>query len=120
MLALALYPAHRLVDGAAVPQLAFVLFLATAMAVTAFPVLVAIVAERGIADSPLGRLAVSSAAVQDAVGWVLLAIALAALSGAGRHRCGSSPRRPPSSSPSRSPGRCCGRRWRTQRSAGRR
>lgn len=51
------------------------------MAVTAFPVLVAIVTERGIRDSPLGRLAVSSAAVQDAVGWVLLATALAALSG---------------------------------------
>jgi Kef-type K+ transport system membrane component KefB len=83
LLALALYPAHRRVGGAEVPMLAFVLFLATAMAVTAFPVLVAIVTERGIRDSPLGRLAVSSAAVQDAVGWVLLASALAALSGEG-------------------------------------
>jgi Kef-type K+ transport system membrane component KefB len=83
LLALVLYPAHRRVGGAEVPMLAFVLFLATAMAVTAFPVLVAIVTERGIRDSPLGRLAVSSAAVQDAVGWLLLATALAALSGEG-------------------------------------
>jgi Kef-type K+ transport system membrane component KefB len=83
VLALALYPAHREVGDATVPRLAFVLFLATAMAVTAFPVLVAIVDERGIRDSPLGRLAVSSAAVQDAVGWVLLAIALAVFSGGG-------------------------------------
>ena len=81
VLALALYPAHRIVGGATVPALAFVLFLATAMAVTAFPVLVAIVTERGIADTPLGRLAVSSAAVQDAVGWILLAAALAAFGG---------------------------------------
>jgi Kef-type K+ transport system membrane component KefB len=81
VLALALYPAHREVGGAAVPRLAFVLFLATAMAVTAFPVLVAIVDERGIRDSPLGRLAVGSAAVQDAVGWILLAVALAVFSG---------------------------------------
>jgi Kef-type K+ transport system membrane component KefB len=82
-LALALYPAHRAVGGDAVPRLAFVLFLATAMAVTAFPVLVAIVSERGMRETPLGRLAVSSAAVQDAVGWVLLAAALAAFSGGG-------------------------------------
>jgi Kef-type K+ transport system membrane component KefB len=81
LLALVLYPAHRRVGSVEVPMLAFVLFLATAMAVTAFPVLVAIVTERGIRDTPLGRLAVSSAAVQDAVGWVLLATALAALSG---------------------------------------
>jgi Kef-type K+ transport system membrane component KefB len=83
VLALALYPAHHEVAGAAVPRLAFVLFFATAMAVTAFPVLVAIVDERGIRDSPLGRLAVSSAAVQDAVGWILLAVALAVFSGGG-------------------------------------
>ena len=82
-LALALYPRHGHVAGAAVPRTAFVLFIATAMAVTAFPVLVAIVAERGMRDSPLGRLAIGSAAIQDAVGWVLLAAALAASSGRG-------------------------------------
>jgi Kef-type K+ transport system membrane component KefB len=81
VLALVLYPAHREVGDATVPRLAFVLFLATAMAVTAFPVLVAIVDERGIHDSSLGRLAVGSAAVQDAVGWILLAVALAVFSG---------------------------------------
>ena len=81
VLAVALYPAHRVVGGDAVPKLAFVLFLATAMAVTAFPVLAAIVTQRGIENSPLGRLAVSSAAVQDGIGWILLAVALAAFSG---------------------------------------
>jgi Kef-type K+ transport system membrane component KefB len=82
-LALALYPRHADVAGTEVSRTAFVLFIATAMAVTAFPVLVAIVSERGMRDSPLGRLAIGSAAIQDAVGWVLLAAALAAASGGG-------------------------------------
>ncbi len=82
-LASVLYGAHRLVGGHAVPLLAFALFLATSMAVTAFPVLAAILAERGIRRSPLGELALGSAALQDAVGWMLLAVTLAVLSGRG-------------------------------------
>lgn len=82
-LALALYSRHGEVEGEPIPQLAFVLFFATAMAVTAFPVLVSIVAERGIRRSPLGEVAVSSAALQDACGWLLLALALAVMPAAG-------------------------------------
>lgn len=82
-LASVLYGAHRLVGGHAVPPLAFALFLATSMAVTAFPVLASILVERGIRSSALGELALGSAALQDAVGWVLLAVTLAVLSGHG-------------------------------------
>ncbi|HET8956375.1 MAG TPA: cation:proton antiporter [Solirubrobacterales bacterium] len=82
-LALVLYARHGEVDGEQIPRLAFVLFFVTAMAVTAFPVLVSIVSERGIRRSPLGEVAVSSAALQDACGWVLLALALAAMPAAG-------------------------------------
>jgi Kef-type K+ transport system membrane component KefB len=83
VLAMVLYLSHGEIDGESIPRLAFVLFFATAMAVTAFPVLVSIVSERGIRRSSLGEVAVSSAALQDACGWLLLAIALAAMPAAG-------------------------------------
>jgi Kef-type K+ transport system membrane component KefB len=75
-LAIALYPFHHHVRGHSVSELAFVLFVATAMSVTAFPVLAAILSERGLRRTPLGELALGSAAAQDAVGWLLLALAL--------------------------------------------
>lgn len=82
-LAVALFPAHAGSAGDGVPFSAFALFMATAMAITAFPVLVSILIERGMRGSPLSELAVGSAAIQDAVGWVLLAAALAALAAEG-------------------------------------
>lgn len=82
-LAALLYASHHRVHGHSVPAPAFTLFMATSMSVTAFPVLVAILRERGMRRTSIGELAVGSAALQDLVGWILLAAALATLSAAG-------------------------------------
>ncbi|MEO8275585.1 MAG: cation:proton antiporter [Thermoanaerobaculia bacterium] len=57
------------------------LFMGSAMAITAFPVLARIIAERGLTGSALGTLALASGAVNDAVAWCLLAIVLAGFTG---------------------------------------
>lgn len=59
----------------------FVLFIGSAMAVTAFPVLARILAERGMIDQPGGRRALSAAAITDACAWAVLAV----VAGAVRH-----------------------------------
>ncbi|MEU9099694.1 cation:proton antiporter [Streptomyces sp. NPDC048361] len=61
------------VRGAA-PAPAFVLLLATAMAVSAVPVLARVLADRGLTTTRAGRLALTSAALVDAVAWLLLAV----------------------------------------------
>nr|QXL90831.1 potassium transporter [Streptomyces sp.] len=58
-------------------ELAFVLFLATALAVTALPVLARIMSDLGLAETRLGRTSIGSAAVCDALAWTVLAVALA-------------------------------------------
>jgi Kef-type K+ transport system membrane component KefB len=55
---------------------AFVLFLGTALSVTAFPVLARIIRDRGLAGTDLGVLALAVAAVTDVVAWSLLALDL--------------------------------------------
>jgi Kef-type K+ transport system membrane component KefB len=55
---------------------AFVLFVAVALSITALPVLAAIVRERGLTESAPAAIAMTSAALIDAVGWLLLAAAL--------------------------------------------
>jgi Kef-type K+ transport system membrane component KefB len=70
-LALALHP--RL-SGPEVPFTVFALFLGLAMAVTAFPVLARILADRGLARTPLGALALTCAASGDVAAWCLLAL----------------------------------------------
>jgi Kef-type K+ transport system membrane component KefB len=67
-----------------VSQLDATLFLGTAIAITAFPVLARIIEDRGIGGSPLGTLAISAAAIQDALAWCVLAVVLASF-GAGSH-----------------------------------
>ena len=64
------------------PLTAFVLFLGTALAVTAFPVLARIVDAHGLAGRRAGRVALTSAAGQELLIWPSLAVALA-LAGAG-------------------------------------
>lgn len=59
------------------PRLAFVLFLGTALAVTALPVLARIVDVRGLANRPAGRVALGAAAAQELFVWPLLAVAVA-------------------------------------------
>ncbi|MEV6596455.1 cation:proton antiporter [Actinoplanes sp. NPDC051346] len=58
------------------PTLAFVLLLATTMAVSAVPVLARILADRGLTTTRAGRLSITSAALIDAVAWLLLAVAI--------------------------------------------
>lgn len=51
----------------------FVLFTGVAMAVTAFPVLARILADESMESTPVGRVALAAAAIDDVVGWVFLA-----------------------------------------------
>lgn len=53
------------------------LFLGAAISVTAFPVLARIIAERNLQRTTLGALAITSAAVNDVLAWVMLAIVVA-------------------------------------------
>ena len=57
-----------------VPLLAFALFVGIAMSITAFPVLARILTDRGLSESELGRAALTCAAVDDVMGWCLLAV----------------------------------------------
>lgn len=52
----------------------FALFMASAMSITAFPVLARILKERGMTHSLIGRLSLTSAALADVLAWVMLAI----------------------------------------------
>ncbi len=70
-LALYLYP--RL-SPPEVPFTSFALFMGVAMSITAFPVLARIINDRGLAQTPLGTLALACAAVDDVTAWCLLAM----------------------------------------------
>jgi Kef-type K+ transport system membrane component KefB len=61
----------------------FVLFFATAMSVTAFPVLARILADHGMHRSHLGSVALTSAALADVVAWSMLAVLTAVAGPAG-------------------------------------
>lgn len=52
------------------------LYLGAAMCITAFPMLARILYERGIAQTPMGTLALAAAAFDDAFAWCLLAVVL--------------------------------------------
>lgn len=75
--ALALYLAGNHPGG---DRLSFVLFMGTAMSVTAFPVLARILVDRGLMNTRIGALALACAAVGDVLAWTLLAV-VAALAG---------------------------------------
>jgi Kef-type K+ transport system membrane component KefB len=55
------------------------LFMGAAIAITAFPMLARIIHERGLSGTPLGTLALSAGAIDDAAAWTVLAIVLASL-----------------------------------------
>ncbi|PXA90140.1 cation/H(+) antiporter [Caulobacter sp. D4A] len=57
------------------------LFMGAAISITAFPVLARIIQERGLTRTPLGSLALSSGAIDDAGAWTVLAIVLASFGG---------------------------------------
>ena len=65
----------------------FTLFMGVAVSITAVPVLASIVRERGIAATPSGVTAMTSAGLIDALGWLALAGALVlARAATGTHR----------------------------------
>ena len=59
------------------PFIAFALFMGIAMSITAFPVLVRILKDRGMAKTSLGTMAIACAAVDDATAWAILALVIA-------------------------------------------
>ncbi|MCF4008771.1 cation:proton antiporter [Rheinheimera sp. UJ63] len=57
------------------------LFLGAAIAITAFPMLARIIYERGLANTPLGTMALAAGAIDDAAAWLILALVLASFGG---------------------------------------
>ena len=58
----------------------FALFMAASMSITAFPVMARILKERGMTDTPIGRLSLTSAALADVLAGFVLALVVALLS----------------------------------------
>lgn len=52
----------------------FALFMASAMSITAFPIMARILKERGMTHTVLGRLSLTAAAIADVFAWVMLAM----------------------------------------------
>ena len=63
--------------GDGVTTLMAMLFLGASIATTAFPMLARIIFEKGLAGTPLGTLALTCGATDDALSWCLLAVVLA-------------------------------------------
>ena len=57
-----------------IDELTFALFIALTLSITALPILGRILIEFGLNRAPLGVLTITSAALDDAVGWILLAL----------------------------------------------
>ncbi len=55
----------------------FALFMAAAMSITAFPVMARILKDRGMTQTRIGQLSLSSAAIADVLAWVMLALVVA-------------------------------------------
>lgn len=71
-------------DGFTPPdRAAFILFIASSMSFTAFPVLAAILTSNKLMSSTLGTLTISCAAIDDILGWCSLALASAFTKGTG-------------------------------------
>jgi len=62
-----------------VPFASFALFLGVAMSITAFPVLARILTDRQLQRTPLGTLALTCAAINDAIAWCLLAFVVSVM-----------------------------------------
>jgi Kef-type K+ transport system membrane component KefB len=80
LLAIALTPWLISVPGLFAPDLGVfqaTLFMGACISITAFPMLARIIHERGLSRSPLGSLALSAGAIDDAGAWTVLAIVLA-------------------------------------------
>ena len=80
MLAFFLYPEFA---GSKANLISFMLLVGTAMAITAFPVLARLLEERGMLATKIGMLALICAAIDDVVGWCLLAVVIAFINATG-------------------------------------
>ncbi len=74
ILAYVVYPEFGAGHAAFMP---FALFIAISISITAFPVLARIVQERNLGKTPMGMLAIASAANNDVTAWCLLAAVIA-------------------------------------------
>jgi Kef-type K+ transport system membrane component KefB len=61
----------------------FALFMGMSLSITAFPVLLRILEERGYRSQPIGRIAIACAALGDATAWGMLAVIVAHIQSAG-------------------------------------
>jgi Kef-type K+ transport system membrane component KefB len=59
--------------GEGINRLGFILFVATAISITALPVLGRIMVEFNINRTTIGAVAITAAAIEDATGWIILA-----------------------------------------------
>ncbi|MCW4453297.1 cation:proton antiporter [Flavobacterium sp. MXW15] len=80
LLAIWLYPQHG-PEGIGFGS--FALFIGISLSVTAFPVLLRILADRGLTRTPLGQTAIACAALGDASAWCLLALIVAGVQAQG-------------------------------------
>lgn len=67
--------------GKGITSVQATLFMGACISITAFPVLARIIQERGLTKTPLGSLALSAGAIDDAGAWTVLAIVLASFGG---------------------------------------
>ncbi len=58
----------------------FAFFMAASMSITAFPIMARILKERGMTETPVGRLSLTSAAFADVLAWIVLAFVVALIS----------------------------------------
>jgi Kef-type K+ transport system membrane component KefB len=84
LLGLAIAPVlHARFAPAGVAFWPFALFMAASMAITAFPVMARILKDRAMTRSPIGQLALTSAAIADAFAWIMLALVVVLISSHG-------------------------------------
>ena len=79
-LAALLFPTHA---PATTGFFGFAMFLGVSLSVTAFPVLLRILSDRGMSVTGLGQIAIACAALGDATAWCLLALIVAAVQAQG-------------------------------------
>ena len=76
------YPLYPTMAPQGVGFWPFALFMASAMSITAFPVMARILKDRDETQTLVGRLALTSAAVADVLAWILLALVVVLASSA--------------------------------------
>ena len=76
------FPLYPIISIPGVSFWPFALFMAAAMSITAFPVMARILKDRGMTQTTVGRLAMTSAAVADLLAWVMVALVVVLASSA--------------------------------------